>query len=174
TLVRHAHVHCIVPAGGLSPDRRRWIRPKYAGFFLPVKVLSRVFRGSSWRRYARHTTRISSTLAATTSASVTEPSGTRSSRPSLTRTGSCTRSPLSVAPVPSYATSGAIRIAWPSAITGCSSSMATRDVSMEGLHPREPVPHDDLVSDGVSASFRSAHPAARLRPDSSVRVSRQH
>jgi hypothetical protein len=45
TLVRHPHVHCVVPAGGLSPDHQRWIPPKYAGFFLPVKVLSRVFRG---------------------------------------------------------------------------------------------------------------------------------
>jgi hypothetical protein len=45
TLVRHPHVHCVVPAGGLSPDHHHWIRPKYAGFFLPVKVLSRVFRG---------------------------------------------------------------------------------------------------------------------------------
>jgi hypothetical protein len=45
TLVRHPHVHCVVPAGGLSPDHQRWIHPTYAGFFLPVKVLSRVFRG---------------------------------------------------------------------------------------------------------------------------------
>ncbi len=45
TLVRHPHVHCVVPAGGLSSDHQHWIRPKYAGFFLPVKVLSRVFRG---------------------------------------------------------------------------------------------------------------------------------
>jgi hypothetical protein len=45
TLVRHPHVHCVVPAGGLSLDHQRWIPPKYAGFFLPVKVLSRVFRG---------------------------------------------------------------------------------------------------------------------------------
>ncbi len=45
TLVRHPHVHCVVPAGGLSRDRRRWIRPRYAGFFLPVRVLRRVFRG---------------------------------------------------------------------------------------------------------------------------------
>jgi Putative transposase/Transposase zinc-binding domain len=45
TLVRHPHVHCVVPAGGLSPNHQRWIHPKYAGFFLPVKVLSRVFRG---------------------------------------------------------------------------------------------------------------------------------
>jgi Putative transposase len=33
TLVRHPHVHCVVPAGGFSPDRHRWIRPKSAGFF---------------------------------------------------------------------------------------------------------------------------------------------
>ena len=45
TLVRHPHVHCVVPAGGLSPDHQRWIPPQHAGFFLPVKVLSRVFRG---------------------------------------------------------------------------------------------------------------------------------
>ena len=45
TLVRHPHVHCVVPAGGFSVDNQRWVHPKYAGFFLPVKVLSRVFRG---------------------------------------------------------------------------------------------------------------------------------
>ena len=45
TLVRHPHVHCVVPAGGLSPDHTCWIHPKCARFFLPVKVLSRVFRG---------------------------------------------------------------------------------------------------------------------------------
>ena len=43
-LQHHPHIHCVVPGGGLSPDRSRWIacRP---GFFLPVRVLSRVFRG---------------------------------------------------------------------------------------------------------------------------------
>jgi hypothetical protein len=45
TLVRHPHVHCVVPSGGLSLDHQRWMRPTYASFFLPVKVLSRVFRG---------------------------------------------------------------------------------------------------------------------------------
>src|ERR1700675_321744 len=40
----HPHVHCVVPAGGLSADRSRWIKPRY-DFFLPVEVLSRVFRG---------------------------------------------------------------------------------------------------------------------------------
>src|SRR6201984_3757301 len=40
----HPHVHCVVPAGGLSADRTRWIKLRY-DFFLPIKVLGRVFRG---------------------------------------------------------------------------------------------------------------------------------
>jgi len=40
----HPHVHCVVPAGGLSADHTRWIKPPY-DFFLPVDVLSGVFRG---------------------------------------------------------------------------------------------------------------------------------
>src|SRR6202171_5323405 len=40
----HPHVHCVIPSGGLSPNRRHWIKTRYA-FFLPVQVLSRVFRG---------------------------------------------------------------------------------------------------------------------------------
>ncbi len=42
-LTHHPHIHCIVPGGGLAPDGERWIscRP---GFFLPVRVLSRLFR----------------------------------------------------------------------------------------------------------------------------------
>ena len=44
TLVHHPHVHCVVPAGGLAADGRTW-RPCRSGFFLPVRVLSRLFRG---------------------------------------------------------------------------------------------------------------------------------
>lgn len=42
-MTHHPHVHVIVPGGGLSPDGSRWVacRP---GFFLPVKVLSQLFR----------------------------------------------------------------------------------------------------------------------------------
>jgi Putative transposase/Transposase zinc-binding domain len=42
-LMFHPHLHCVVPGGGLSPDGDRWVscRP---GFFLPVRVLSRLFR----------------------------------------------------------------------------------------------------------------------------------
>jgi hypothetical protein len=44
TLHHHPHVHCIVPGGGLSPHRTRWV-PCRPGFFLPMRVLSRRFRG---------------------------------------------------------------------------------------------------------------------------------
>lgn len=43
-LLLHPHVHCVIPAGGLSFDHARWIHPRYP-FFLPVKALGRVFRG---------------------------------------------------------------------------------------------------------------------------------
>jgi hypothetical protein len=43
-LLHHPHVHCVIPAGGLSPAGTQWIHPRYP-FFLPVAVLSRVFRG---------------------------------------------------------------------------------------------------------------------------------
>jgi Putative transposase/Transposase zinc-binding domain len=43
-LEHHPHVHCVVPAGGLAPDHTRWVRPRY-NFFLPVRVLGRLFRG---------------------------------------------------------------------------------------------------------------------------------
>jgi hypothetical protein len=44
TLQPHPHIHCVAPGGGLSPDHQHWIRaPNH--FFLPVRVLSKVFRG---------------------------------------------------------------------------------------------------------------------------------
>jgi hypothetical protein len=43
-LLHHPHVHCVVPAGGITPDRSGWIRCRRK-FFLPVRVLSRLFRG---------------------------------------------------------------------------------------------------------------------------------
>lgn len=61
-LMHHPHLHCVVPAGGLAAEGTRWIpcrRSARTGepFFLPVKVLSRVFRGKfvahlkrAWRR----------------------------------------------------------------------------------------------------------------------------
>ena len=43
-LLFHPHIHCVVPAGGLAPDRTNWIRGS-ATFFLPLEVLQQVFRG---------------------------------------------------------------------------------------------------------------------------------
>lgn len=42
-MTHHPHAHCVVPGGGISPDGKRWIacRP---GFFLPVRLLSRLYR----------------------------------------------------------------------------------------------------------------------------------
>jgi hypothetical protein len=43
TLQLHPHLHCVVPGGGLSPDHSKWVACR-KGFFLPVRVLSRLFR----------------------------------------------------------------------------------------------------------------------------------
>ena len=43
-LLFHPHIHCVIPGGGFARDRSHWIHPQYP-FFLPVKVLSKVFRG---------------------------------------------------------------------------------------------------------------------------------
>jgi hypothetical protein len=43
-LQHHPHVHCVLAAGGLAPDHSRWIASR-SSFFLPIGVLSRVFRG---------------------------------------------------------------------------------------------------------------------------------
>jgi len=43
-LMDHPHIHCIVTGGGLSRDGKRWLSFR-KGFFIPVKVLSRLFRG---------------------------------------------------------------------------------------------------------------------------------
>ena len=40
----HPHIHCIVPGGGLTPNKGNWI-PSKKKFFLPVRILSKVFRG---------------------------------------------------------------------------------------------------------------------------------
>jgi hypothetical protein len=43
-LLFHPHIHCVIPGGGISTDKERWIHPLYP-FFLPVKALGKVFRG---------------------------------------------------------------------------------------------------------------------------------
>jgi Putative transposase/Transposase zinc-binding domain len=73
TMQFHPHLHCVVPGGGLSADNSRWIacRP---GFFLPVKVLSRLFRGKfvAFLREARKQDRLTYTGQLATLADVDE------------------------------------------------------------------------------------------------------
>ena len=45
TLTHHPHIHCVVTGGGISKDRLHWIRSKGNRFFLPIAVLSKIFRG---------------------------------------------------------------------------------------------------------------------------------
>jgi Putative transposase len=52
TLAFHPHVHCIVTGGGLALSRDRWIASR-PGFLVPVRVLSRVFRGKLLDRFDR-------------------------------------------------------------------------------------------------------------------------
>jgi hypothetical protein len=58
-LTLHPHVHCVIPAGGLSLDHTGWVDAPDR-FFLPLKVLSRVFRGKfvSGLRQALHDGRL--------------------------------------------------------------------------------------------------------------------
>jgi len=41
----HLHIHCVIAAGGLSDDKTKWIAIKNKHYLLPVKKLSKVFRG---------------------------------------------------------------------------------------------------------------------------------
>jgi hypothetical protein len=40
----HPHIHCVIPGGGLARDHSQWVHSRRS-FFLPVKVLGKVFRG---------------------------------------------------------------------------------------------------------------------------------
>jgi hypothetical protein len=63
TLAFHPHVHCIVTGGGLTPSRDRWIASR-RGFLIPVRVLSRVFRGKLLEGFDRTPQTCSSGLGA--------------------------------------------------------------------------------------------------------------
>jgi hypothetical protein len=52
-LDHHPHIHAVVPGGGLSLDGRRWIGARSTNFFLPVKALSKLFRGKFLARLTR-------------------------------------------------------------------------------------------------------------------------
>jgi len=51
-LMEHPHIHIIIPAGGLSLDQQRWIHSR-KNFLLPIKVISRLFRGKFMAYYKK-------------------------------------------------------------------------------------------------------------------------
>ena len=175
TLVRHPHVHCVVPAGGLSPDHQRWIRPKYAGFFLPVKVLSRVFRGKFVEALRRAYDRNELDLAGG-SEHLRDPAQWRAFVDALFETD------WVVYAKPAFGGASAVlrylgRYTHRVAISNHRLLAFDGDhvtFSVEGLRPWRPAAHDDALRHGVSAPLRPAHPAARLRPHPAVGVSREH
>ena len=44
-LLEHIHLHCVIPGGALSSDKKRWIGPESDNFLFSVKALSKVFKG---------------------------------------------------------------------------------------------------------------------------------
>ena len=175
TLVRHPHVHCVVPAGGLSPDHQRWIYPKYAGFFLPVKVLSRVFRGKFVEALRRAYDRNELDLAGATEP-LRDPAQWHAFVDALFR------SDWVVYAKPAFGGASAVlrylgrythRVAISNrrllAFDGDQVSFQWKDYARENRSS-----HDDAVGDGVSPPLRPTHSPAWFRSHPTVRVSREH
>ena len=118
-LQHHPHVHCVVPAGGLSPDGTRWIHAR-PSFFLPITVLRQIFRGKlvAGLRDAFREGRLSfpGALAALARTPPFAPGSDRS----IANRGSSTRSHPLAAPPTCCTTSRATPTASPSPITGSS------------------------------------------------------
>ena len=174
TLVRHPHVHCVVPAGGLSPDRRRWIRPKVRRLFLPIKVLSRVFRGKFVAALRRAYVRGDLDLAGATE-------GLRDPTQWHTFVDALFETDWVVYAKPAFGGASAVlrylgrythrvaieqspldRLRW-----------GARDLLVEGLRPRPCAAHDDAHRDGVSPALGPARAPTWFRPHSAVWISRQ-
>ena len=124
TLLAHPHLHCVIPGGGLSPDGTQWVacRP---GFFLPVRVLSRLCR----RRFLQYlqaayddaTLHLEGSLAPLQARPSRRAPPGRARSPRCGRpTGSSTRSGPSPARARSSSMWGATRIAWRSPMSACS------------------------------------------------------
>lgn len=127
-LLHHPHLHCVVPGGGISADGQRWVacRP---GFFLPVRVLSRLFRrlflAELRQAHESGTLRFFNALAPLQEA----PAFARYLAPVAVPSGWSTPSHRSVGPSACLNTSAATRIAWRSATAVSWNSPATRSPS---------------------------------------------
>ena len=124
-LTHHPHVHGIVPGGGLAPDGKTWVacRP---GFFLPVRVLSRLFR----RRFLEELLRLHDGRQAAVLRRARRP-GRRPGVQGLAGAAAPDASGWSMPSGPSpgrrpcWPTCRATRTAWPSPTAGCSAWTST-------------------------------------------------
>ena len=132
-MTHHPHLHMIVPGGGISLDGTRWV-PCRPGFLLPVRVLSRLFGGSSWPGSPRLTPRAGWPSLVTSIACATGQSSPPISRRCGGRTGSSTPSrplpgPRRYSPtLPATPTALLYRTAASLLLTSAASPSATRTI----------------------------------------------
>jgi hypothetical protein len=82
----HPHVHCVVPAGGLSLDHTRWVHSP-DNYFLPKAVLRKVFRGKFVQPSGRPSRMVSSASPKSGSSSPSPRSSLLGSDPCFDKTG---------------------------------------------------------------------------------------
>jgi Putative transposase/Transposase zinc-binding domain len=168
TLVRHPHVHCVVPAGGFSPDHQRWVRPKYPSVFLPVKVLSRVFRGKFVEGLRRAYVRGELDLRGAT-ATLQDPARWHALVDALFQTG------WVVYAKPAFGGAAAV-LRYLGRYTHRVAISNHRLLAFDGERITfrwKDYAHDGQWDTMTLTACEPAHPAARLRPHSPVRLSRQ-
>jgi hypothetical protein len=171
TVMHHPHLHCVVPGGGLSPDGTRWIacRP---GFFLPVRVLSRLFR----RLFLQSLQEASDAGQLYSPARCTllpiRRASPHISSPRARPTGSCMRSGPSPVLTKSWSTSAATRTAWRSPTSGCSTW--TTATCASAIRTTAPIPADAADDDprraGIHPALSLARLAERLPPHPLLRL----
>lgn len=150
-------------------DRTCWVRPRYP-FFLPVKVLSRVFRGKFLAGLKASTGAESSSAPGRPQRSPRHASSQVSCAPSVGRTGSSTRSPRLVGPNRCFVTSAVIPIESRSPITAfCRSTGSGLPSDGKTTHTAASS-ENDADRDRVSAPGLPPYPAQRLRTDSPFRL----
>lgn len=172
----HPHIHCVVPAGGLSADHKSWIRPKYA-FFLPVDVLSSVFR-AKFVHGLRKAFGKRKLIFTGSIAQLAKPKRFAAFVDSLFRQQWIVYAkPAFGAPIQVLRYLG--RYTHRVAISNQQSALIgfrwrASHLPLERLRARQQAAEDDPASDGVSAPLHPAHSAARLRPHPAVRNPHQH
>ena len=172
-LQHHPHVHCVVPAGGLSPDGTRWIHARPT-FFLPVKVLRQVFRGK---------------LVAGLRDGVSRRAGSRfpgASQPLAPERRLSRVAPIALSPAVGGLREAALwqpgpRAALPRALHPPRRHLQSparrrhrrhRLVSVEGLSARQSDAHADARRRRISPALPPARPAEALRPHPLLRLPR--